>query len=411
MQAPWWDGAALARFVADLVDGELSRERRSRNFAAQPWPRTLVLDADLGVDSLERLVLATALAQALHLHESGIEDYLLARRTLGDWVDIAGAGLSTFSDRLTFRTSGSSGSPKPCVHALSSLVQETAHLARLFAGSRRVLCAVPSHHIYGFLFTVLLPRALGLPDSAVIDVRASTPAWLVQGAAPGDLVVGHPDYWKAVAQSVPRLPAGVVGVSSTAPCPEAVSLAVQQAGIERFVHIYGSSETAGIGSREGGDASYRLFPHWSFSADDANLLVRTAADGHRETFACQDRLERTGNDLFRVGARQDDAVQVGGSNVYPSRVASVLRHHPQVRDAAVRRMRPEEGSRLKAFVVPTPDVHDAVAFEADLRSWIDTQLSAPERPKALRFGATLPVNSSGKACDWSLDAEQPLTQH
>ena len=50
-----------------------------------------------------------ALAEALQMHESGIEDYLLVRQTLGDWRHIAHTSLSRFSARLTFRTSGSTG--------------------------------------------------------------------------------------------------------------------------------------------------------------------------------------------------------------------------------------------------------------------------------------------------------------
>ena len=409
---PWWrPRQVLLRFIADLIEDELFRLRRDGGRPPMPWPEHLALDQDLGVDSLERMALATALAQCLHLHESGIEDYLLARRTLGEWAEIAEAGLSQFSARLTFQTSGSSGTPKACMHTLAALQQEIAVLAGLFSGRRRILCAVPSHHIYGFLFTILLPRALGLPPDVVVDVRGSTPAWLARKAQPGDLVVGHPDYWQAVARTVPRLPDDVVGVTSTAPCPDVVCEAVETCGLGRLFQVYGSSETAGIGWRASHRDPYKLMPHWTFAAGESMQLVRNLPDEAPHNFDCQDQLERLGPDTFRVGPRHDDAVQVGGINVFPSRVAAVIGRHPQVEQVAVRLMRHDEGSRLKAYIVARPEVADRTEFVADLRRWIDTQLTAAERPKAIRVGERLPVTASGKLADWSLDQPDPLQRH
>jgi long-chain acyl-CoA synthetase len=101
-----------------------------------------------------------------------------------------------------------------------------------------------------------------------------------------------------------------------------------------------------------------------------------------------------------VGSRRDAAVQVGGVNVFPERVRQVLIEHPQVVDAAVRLMRPDEGLRLKAFVVPRPDA--GAGFTQELRAWIDTRLAAPERPKAITLGQQLPRGQLGKAADWSI---------
>ena len=401
--ARWWqDRAALRRFVTDLVADELARGRRSAPPRALPWPDELDLVADLGVDSLELMALATALAEALHLHESGIEDYLLARRSLGDWVDIAATGLDRYSDRLTFRTSGSTGVPRPCVHALATLTQETAHLATLFPGRRRLLTAVPAHHVYGFLFTVLLPAQLGLPAEAVIDLRGSSPAWLARGAQAGDLVVGHPDFWQAMARAVPSLPPDVVGVTSTAPCRDEVAEAVLAAGLARLVQVYGASETAGIGARSSHRDPYELFPHWRFDPHDADRLVRALPEGGEQAMPAQDAMVACGARHFRLGARHDHAVQVAGRNVFPARVREVLLRHPAVADASVRLMRPEEGTRHKAFVVPREAVDAPDDLLADLRGWIDRELATAERPKAIRLGAELPRSAAGKSADWEL---------
>ncbi|HEY0823741.1 MAG TPA: AMP-binding protein [Ramlibacter sp.] len=403
MTRPWWEPrAALRRFVADLLADELARHRRAALPHAQLWGDALRLDADLGVDSLELMTVATALAEALHLHASGIEDYLLARRTLGEWVDIAHTGLERFSDVLTFRTSGSTGTPKPCLHPLDALRQETRHLATLFPGRRRILAAVPAHHIYGFLFTMLLPRELGMPEEAVQDMRGSTPAWLARGALPGDLVVGHPEFWRAVARTVPALPPDVLGVTSTAPCPDEVAQHLQRAGLCRLVQVYGASETAGIGARQSHEHAYELFPHWRFDEANPHWLLRTLPDGGEQAAVLPDALIPAGGRRFRVGARHDEAVQVGGINVFPARVREVLRRHPAVQDAAVRLMRPEEGTRLKAFIVARGSQRREQDLVAELQQWVERELTTPERPKAIRFGAALPLTPSGKLADWNL---------
>lgn len=404
MSAAWWRRApVLRRFVVDLLADEMARHRRAAVQHASLWSDHLRLDDDLGCDSLELVTLATALAEAVHLHESGIEDYLLARRTLGDWISVVHTGLERFDARLTFRTSGSSGVPKACVHALQTLHQEVAHLATLFPGRQRVLCAVPAHHIYGFLFSVLLPEALGLgSEDAVLDLRAGTPAWLARGARAGDLVVGFPDFWASVARVVPRMPEGVMGVTSCAPCPPEVARTVEAAGLERLVHVYGASETAGIAARADWRSPYTLFPYWRLVDD--HRIARQMPEGREHVHLLQDRLVPCGERQVQVGPRHDQAVQVGGNNVFPARVREILKRHPAVEDAAVRLMRPEEGARLKAFVVPRPGWTAAgTDAQAALRAWIDQELAPAERPRAIRFGAYLPATPAGKPADWSLD--------
>lgn len=400
----WWThGDVLHRFISDLVCDELTRGRPGgAPLPPLPWPDDMRIDAagatGLGADSLERLTLATALAEAIQLSRSGIEDYLLARHMLRQWVEIAAAGLSRFSEELVFRTSGSTGSAKPCRHLLSRLQQETAALAGIFAGRRRILLAVPSHHIYGFLFGVLLPRDLRVP---VLDIRRSSPAQLGGIACAGDLIVAHPAFWSAAVRAAPVIAPGVVGVTSTAPCPAEVPPALGAMGLDRLVEVYGSSETAGIGWRDRPNADYKLFPYWHRAADD---LVRRLADAGEERVVLPDQVIWTSNDTLRVGGRQDAAVQVGGINVFPARVREVLCRHPAVADAAVRLMQPQEGSRLKAFVVPVDPVGDADGLRAALAQWVDTELTAAERPKSFRFGMALPRNPMGKIADWSADA-------
>ena len=403
--SPAWHAkpGVLARFVADLIADEVSHLRPGGSaLPERPWPLDLALNEEgLGLDSLERLAVASALNEALHLHESGIEDLLLARQRFGEWIVVAADGLADFDARLTFRTSGSSGSPKCCTHALADLQQEVEYLASLTSGAQRVLTAVPAHHIYGFLFTVLLPARLGCDE--VLDVRRQTPQGLAQLMRPGDLLISHPAHWALVERHAGRLPTGLRGVTSTAPCPDALAQGLDAIGLESLMQVYGSSETAGIGTRSSAAAPYRLMPFWSRDDRESDLLLRTGPDGDVRPHAMQDRLDWPDAREFSVCGRLDEAVQVGGINVFPSQICKVLLAHPQVAEVVVRPMTPEEGSRLKAFVVAAAGA-DAETLRAELWSWAEARLSAPSRPKAYAFGERLPRNSMGKLADWPISA-------
>jgi len=398
--AHWWrHGPSLQRVVADLLHGELASLRPGRPLAALPWPASLDMRRDLGADSLELMGLATALEAQLHLRQ-GAGTLQLTHARVADWIDAARAGLDADGRALTFRTSGSSGAPKPCMHPLALLWQEVAALAPLVPGRRRIVSLVPSHHIYGFLFTVLLPRHLGIAD--VCDLRGHAPAALAARLQSGDLVVGYPDLWRAFAHAAGSLPPDVVGVTSTAPCPPDVARGALGTGLARLVQVYGSSETAGVGWRDDPQGDYGLFPYWSRDERSDNL-VRACPDGTSKAVALQDRLVWREDGSFQPDVRIDQAVQVGGVNVFPAYVADVLRLHPAVLDASVRRMRPDEGARLKAFVVPRDGA--AADLQATLHDWLRERLAAAECPAAYTFGPRLPRGASGKLADWIIDSD------
>ena len=398
----WWsDDPTLARFVVDLVAGEFTRLRPgSQAFADRPGGEAW-RNGPIEADSLEMLQLSAALAEALDLAAApGTADYLPGRRTFGGLLDICRSALPRCGSHITFRTSGSTGAPKPCRHRLADLEQEAAFLRTLFPGRRRILAAVPCHHIYGFLMTILAaPREDGtrLP---VVDIRGLAPAALAGLAMPGDLIVGHPAFWSAFVRGGAALPAGVQGSVSTAPCPAGTARGAVGAGLDRLVELYGSSETAGIGWRDVPADGFRPMPHWRRVGDA--VLRRTYADGTEGDAAAPDRLDWTADGRFRVAGRLDGMVQVGGVNVSPEHVGRRLREHPWVADAAVRLMGPAEGDRLKAFIVPAPSAPAGPELHRALTGWIDRNLTVPERPRALTCGPSLPSDALGKDADWTV---------
>jgi len=112
-----------------------------------------------------------------------------------------------------------------------------------------------------------------------------------------------------------------------------------------------------------------------------------------------DKLVLYSSDSFTLGGRRDLSEQVGGINVHCDRIAASIRALPGVADAALRLMRPSEGTRLKVFIVPKPGLSEE-KLRGELQSWVETNLPVPERPKAFIFGDRIPETDSGGVGDW-----------
>ena len=401
--APWWSWpGALQRFVSGLVEAELTRLRPGRA-VSRDWASGSDLVADFGADSLELMALTATLAQTLQLEQAEMLNGLLADTRIDAWVALTAVALDAGSGpaAIAFRSSGSAGAPKVCVHTLATLWQEVAALAALLPARTRIVSAVPAHHIYGFLFTVLLPQQMRVP---LLDVSGQLAPATWQGLGVGDLVIGYPEFWQAALAGADMrgCPGNIVGVSSTAPCPDPLAAALEAAGLARLVQVYGSSETGGVGWRDRAAAPYRRLPHWRRDPHDDMVLLRAMPDGASVAYPLQDRLAWDDAGGFVPAGRIDAAVQVGGVNVYPARVSALLRSHPLVADAAVRLMRPDEGGRLKAFIVAT-GAESEHALTAQLEALLREQTVAAERPASYTFGAALPRQRNGKLADWIID--------
>ncbi len=393
---------ALARVLRSLLLAELRVARGRKGPAATApalpidWDDGLPLgDGGLGCDSLDLLSLAAAVNEMFHLHEARTERNLLEAPLFGGWLDAVEAAWRAGVDRFTFMTSGSTGRPKRCIQTAAHLGAEIDALAARWQDRRRVVALAPAHHIYGLLFTALLPDRLAVPCLEARDLGSGE---LAASLRPGDLLVSFPERWDYLARSLPAWPSGIEGVVSTAPCPAELADGLAERGLSRLTEVYGSSETAGIAWRDAPGEPYGLMPQWCFAEshrDEAPALIHAQGAVHQ----LMDRVVRTGERAFRLDGRRDGMVQVGGINVAPAAVAERLRARPGVRHALVRLMRADEGRRLKAYLVPEPGVEGDALAEA-VAAWAAQHLSTAERPGSIAFGGEPPADSPGKGFDW-----------
>jgi long-chain acyl-CoA synthetase len=394
------------RVIVSLIAEELGRLRQREVSPAESlgWSDAMELGegaeaSSLGLDSLGRIDVAGRLNQFFHLHEVGIEDYLLIEKTIGRWSAIVAEAFKHQWERVTFQTSGSTGTPKTCTHELADIVNEARDLADILGRPRRIISMVPPHHIYGFIFTVLVPEIL---EAEVIDARILSPGRIKSMLAEGDLVVATPHLWRYLSTSLPAFPTGVSGATSTAPMPSDLAQELLSKGLVRLTEIYGSSETSGIAWRQNPADAFTLLDAWLVSQDKEAISRRRSDGSIGDPLPFGDVVVFESERKLRPTGRRDGAVQVGGINVFPERVKRILEEHGQVAEAAVRAFAVAGDSarqRLKAFIVPAGD-GDCAALEELLRQHAAVHLSEVEKPAAYAFGSSLPRNALGKLTDW-----------
>ena len=359
-------------------------------------------DTSLGFDSIARLDLISRVNQFFQLSDTGAEDYLLISPSVGQWIKVVQSHLRQVGPdaAFAFRTSGSTGAATWHRHSLSDLRDEVDALIKgplaVFGPSARIVALVPPHHIYGFLFTCLLPVMVG---SDLLDLRNHAPTALARNGQVGDLVIGTPFVWQTIAKTGLALPGGLQGVTSGGPSTQDTWLQQGTGRPATMLEIYGATETGGIGFRTREEDGFTLLPHLTRS--DAGDVLR------RRTGNClplQDRLVWEGEKQFRLGGRLDHVIQVAGVNVNPAQVAATICAVDGVADATVR----PDGDRLKGFVVPKASETDLDGLEMRIRHHMRTQLAAPARVGNLTFGRALPQSIMGKLCDWPTGDRHPL---
>ena len=104
----------------------------------------------------------------------------------------------------------------------------------------------------------------------------------------------------------------------------------------------------------------------------------------------------TGGIAVREAPCPDDAVQVGGTDIFPAAVATLLRAHARVAEASVRL---GSNGRLTALPVPK-DAACADTLIETVADYLADRLPAAARPAAYTIGTVIPLGPLGTALDW-----------
>ena len=406
---PWFQRPELvSRWLADFITDHMRQLRPHYAPPAEFSEHTNLNRQDADIDSIELVELASALYLALDAEDSGaLNEYAQQHGNLGGsfgtWVKFA-----TFAAKKTaalwFQSSGSTGKRRWVRHPISHLLDEVREVAAIAQTCNqrilRVVSIMPAHHVYGFLFGVLLPMILEVPAQ---HLRRAAPAMLRAFLKPGDLLIAHPSFWSSALAAdqfttkTALFPEAVIGFSSAQALPNGLFDAAKRAGLTRLIELYGATELAGVGWRDSG-ATFTLLSRYRWANARGNSLIDGFA-GSDASVALADSIERDDHNGFNVRGRVDRVVQISGQNVHLDAIEARLAAFPGVEMVRIRKMPANNpNARLHAFIVCRQAVDSS-----ELQAFASTHLQTAELPMSYQFGVALVRTAAGKECEWLLD--------
>jgi len=292
-------------------------------------------------------------------------------------------------------TSGSTGMPKRYPKHWGGIVHE-ARIAgeRLGLDAKRggqIIATVPAQHMYGFVYSVILPAQWGYAIGAERpfypeDIRRAL------AALPGPaILVTTPVHIRACVLDSVQLPPLDCILTSTAPLDVVLAAQTEALYDTRVQEFYGSTETGAIASRRQAEtAVWRTF---------ADIRVVPVDDGFRveapylpEPMVLADHADVLNEREFVLHGRNADIIKIAGKRITLGDLNHQLLAIEGVVDGTF--FIPDGGQgrelRLAAFVV-APGRRREDILES-LRSRIDPVFL----PRPLRLVEALPRNATGK---------------
>lgn len=241
-------------------------------------------------------------------------------------------------------TGGSTGAPRLWSKTPRNLLGEVDYLLNRYgiSSSDRILASVPALHVYGLLYSLLVPLA------ASARVVAQTPSFpeAIKGqmaATSPTIFVSLPVHYQALRKNPPEKGALRLAFSSAGPLAEADGTAFSRATGVDLVEIYGSTETGGIAARRRSKGDVGFTPYhgiqWRVAGDRLDVrsafLSRELPVRSSGWFTLPDRVKTHGSDSFLVIGGADTLVEADGSREKRHRSdmsagAEIISHHHQV---------------------------------------------------------------------------------
>ncbi|MDH0346026.1 AMP-binding protein [Aeromonas dhakensis] len=315
----------------------------------------------------------------------------------GDLADLAPARLD-----ITLFSSGSTGEPKAIPKAWPQLEAELRVQMALWGerlADSRVLASVSHQHIYGLLFRILLPLALGRPfDRRTIDY----PEQLAAQGAPWCLIAS-PAFLSRLDPAMPATGCRLI-VSSGGPLQLEDARQARALLGQLPVEIFGSSETGGIGWRQ----RHREQTPWTALpgvevrvGPEQGLLLRSPFLAEDDWLACADRIALH-EEGFELLGRQDRIVKLEEKRISLNEVEARLQALAEVESAAVLPLQQGQRQILGAVLVLSElgaarwDELGQGRFLLALRQQLRPWLEPVALPRSVRRVVQMPVNAQGK---------------
>lgn len=341
--------------------------------------------------------LSAAGAKPLLVHDARVGTGLDVAAAIGARPDAMPiAPLPDEAVRATVYTSGSTGAMQAWDKGPGHLLGEAALLAEAFgvAPGAAILATVPPGHIYGLLFSVLLPLVSGGRFNRDTPLHGEAVAARADHA---DILATVPAHVRALAELAPGRLGGLARVfCSTGPLPEASALRFAERQGVAITELLGSSETGGVAWRQRtAGARWSPLPGVELTVKGERLWVRSPHGSPDAPMETQDRVRFEDDGTFTHLGRADGVVKIGGRRVSLPAMEGWLHGLDGVTDAAVL-ARPDPSGRGQvlwaALALDAPDRWS----EADLKARMRDRFEASTVPRRFALVDALPREDNGK---------------
>ncbi len=297
-------------------------------------------------------------------------------------------------------TGGSTGTPKIWSKTAGNIFGEALYMASRYqiCNKDSILATVSPYHIYGFLFSVVIP----LVASAVVSAEIPTfPAEIVETAQQQEatILVSVPPHYRVLKER--NLGATLrLAFSSAGMLEKDHSLGFASHNTIGVVEVYGSTETGGLATRNRsiGQKFFKPLEPVCCKIRQERLYVQSPflspdltvnSDGF---FLSGDRVREEENSEFSLHGRADAIIKVAGIRVDLDEVRDFLQTQPGVEECVVLSL-PDttgRGNRIAALLRG-----NSISINQIKASMVKT-LDSAALPKCIKVVADIPVTTNGK---------------
>ncbi|MBN2040507.1 MAG: acyl--CoA ligase [Spirochaetes bacterium] len=301
---------------------------------------------------------------------------------------------------LKLFTGGSTGKPKVWYKTPENVLSESMYHADKLRITQNdiVLSTVPPQHIYGLLFSVLMPFIAG---SKVTDKVCVLPSEIIANINEysASVMISIPLHYRALKGSDFKVPSLRAVLSSGGNLDiEDAKAFYKQTGVE-VLEIFGSTETGGIATRynSGADIPWRIMDNKEWKIKSEQLCIKStfiSPDVPKDNdnfFMTGDRVEKIDDSSFKHLGRSDGIIKVAGKRVDLDEVENVLKKIPEVNDAVVIAI-PVTSGRENDIVA----VIEGSADLSSIRQKAVKMLEPYSVPRKIKIVEKIPVLSTGK---------------
>ncbi|MBP5402051.1 MAG: AMP-binding protein [Treponema sp.] len=301
-------------------------------------------------------------------------------------------------------TSGSTGKPKAVLQRMTEFELDNEFVFSKWGDEftkRKNAATVSQHHIYGFLFTIALPFAAGVPFRRT---RIEFPTEFEKLDDEKYMIIAVPAFLKRTVESEDRLPLKepFIFTSGGVLLPEVAEKTDRIFGFWP-VEVYGSTETSGIAYRQSKNGlEWTPFDNATITQDaDGCLNIKSPYIKDPKGFQTADLVEILDDGRFILKGRKDSIVKIEEKRVSLTEVENRILLTKLVKDVCVVAMS-DRRQYLAAAIVFNEDGQKK--FEGwkkfDINMYFhDFLLNYFENvviPKKWRFLNELPMDLQGK---------------